>query len=111
MRRVLSRVFSAVVIGYVLISMALSLLASAGVFRWEIILHRAPFLLVDVAFSRVEGADGLDHMYGYSQHGEYIGFSSDSDVGDYVVSAMVYSPLNNECDDIAERFDVAVWRR
>lgn len=110
MWKVLSRILRAIVVGYILISMALSLLVSIGVFRWEIICHRAPFLLVDAGFSKVEGFDAPGHAYGYDQHGDYIGFS-DTDAGDRVVSLMVYNPLSNYCDDIAERFDVAVWRK
>lgn len=108
--KVLSRILRAIVIGYILVSMALSFLVSIGVFRWELILHRAPFVLVDVVFSEVEGIDSPDHKFGYDQHGEYIGFRSGVEIGDKVLSLMVYNPLNNYCDDIAERFDVAVWR-
>lgn len=108
--KVLSCVLRAIVIGYILVSMALSLLASVGVFRWEIIEHRAPFVLVDVVFSKVEGNDSPDHRFGHNQHDEYIGFYPDVEIGDKVLSLMVYNPMNNYCDDIVERYDVAVWR-
>ena len=107
--KIVSRILCAIVIGYILISMALSFLVSIGVFRWELILHRAPFLLVDVALSEVEGVDSPDHKFGYDQHGDYIGFRSDVEAGDKVLTLLIYNPLNNYCDDIAERFDVAAW--
>lgn len=108
--KVVSHTLRAIVIGYILVSMALSLLISIGVFRWELIAHRAPFVLVDVAFSEVEGIDSPDHKFGYDRHGEYIGFRSDVEIGDKVLSLMVFNPSNNYSDDIVERYDVAVWR-
>lgn len=108
--KVLRRVLCAVVIGYILVSMALSLLVSVGVFRWNIICHRMPFVLVDVVFSEVEGIDAPDHKFGYDQHNDYIGFRSGVEVGNKVLSLMVYSPLDNYCDNIAERFDIVVQR-
>ena len=109
MLRTVKRIICTIVAGYILASMVLSFLVSIGVFRWEIICHRAPFLLIDVVFSKVEGTDMRDRTYGYDQHGEYIGFASDVDAGDNVISLMVFNPMNNYCDDIAERYDVAVW--
>lgn len=106
--KVLSRVLRAIVIGYILVSMALSLLVSFGVLRWEIILHRAPFLLIDVGFSVVEGADAPDSKYGYDQHGECVGFGAEVPEGSKVLTLMVYHPLNNYCDDIVQRFDIRI---
>ena len=109
--RTVRRILSAIVIGYILVSMVLSTMVSIGVFRWEIIKHRAPFTVIDVVISQVEGEDFKDHAFGFDQHGEYIGFSSEEvESGDNVVSLMVFNPLNNYCDDIAERYDVAIWR-
>ncbi len=104
--KVALRVLRAIVIGYILISMALSFLISIGVFRWEIILHRAPFLLVDVSFSEVEGTDAHDHWFGYDQHGEYVGYHN-VETGNKVLVFLVFNPLNNYGDDYVERFDVA----
>ncbi len=106
--KVVLRVLRAIVIGYILISMALSFLISIGVFRWEIILHRAPFLLVDVSFSEVEGTDASGHWFGYDQHGEYIGYGFEVEAGEKVLSLMVFNPFNNEVDDIAKRFDIVL---
>lgn len=108
--KVLRRAICAIAAGYILVSMALSLLVSAGIFRWDIICHRMPFALVDVAFSEVEGFDAPDHKFGYDQHNEYIGFRSDVEVGSRVLSLKVYNPLDNYCDNIAERFDIVIRR-
>lgn len=108
--KVLRRVLCATVAGYILVSVALSLLVSAGVLRWEIICHRAPFLLVDAGFSVVEGFDSPNHKFGYDQHGEYVGFGAEVPDGSKVLTLMVWHPLNNDCDDIIQRFDVEVSR-
>lgn len=108
--KVLRRVLCAIAARYILVSMALSLLVSAGVLRWEIICHRAPFLLVDAGFSVVEGFDSPNHKFGYDQHGEYVGFGAEVPDGSKVLSLMIYCPFNNYCDDIVQRFDVEVSR-
>lgn len=101
--------FAAVVV-YLAVSLILSCCISIGIERREIILHRAPFLLVDVARSSVESTRSDGKTEGTDQHGEYIAFTPDKQPGDNVLTVFVWNPLSNWCDDIAARFDVAVWR-
>lgn len=101
------RIVCRVAAWYIMVSTVFSLMVSLGVFRWEIISRRAPFVIIDAAFSKVEGEDHPNHKYGFDQHDEYIGFDPDAIIGDKVLSLMVFSPLNNEVDDIVERFDIS----
>ncbi len=110
--KIIARVLKYIAAAYVAACIALSVLVSSGVLRWEILERRAPFLIVDVAVTSVEGSDGPGHHYGYDQHGEYIGFRGGAEEypeGLNVVSLMVYNPFTNYADDIAARYDVASW--
>lgn len=102
----------ALVVCWLVMSIVASVLVSCGVYRWEIIEHRAPLLILDVATGTVAGWDEpYEHLFGYDQHGGYIGYRYTDGVqeGDKVLTLFLYNPLNNWCDDIMERWDVAVW--
>lgn len=104
------KILSAAVVVYLAISLVLSCCISIGLERREIILHRAPFLLVDVARSTVEAIRDDGIAEGADQHGEYIAFTPDEQPGDNVLTVFIWNPLSTWCDDIVARFDVAVWR-
>lgn len=95
---------------YLIVSLALSCCVSFGLARWEIILHRFPFLLVDIARSTVEAIRDDGIAEGADQHGEYIAFTPDEQPGDNVLTVFIWNPLSTWCDDIVARFDVAIWR-
>lgn len=104
------KIVAAAVVLYLVVSLVLSCCISFGLARREIILHRAPFLLVDVARSTVEAIRDDGIAEGADQHGEYIAFTPNEKPGDNILTVFVWNPLSNWCDDIAARFDVAVWR-
>lgn len=104
------RIVATVAVLYLVVSLALSCCISFGFARREIILHRAPFMLVDVACSAVGAMRNDGIAEGTDQHGEYIAFTQNERPGDNVLTVLVWNPLSNWCDDIAARFDVAVWR-
>lgn len=96
---------------YLIVSLALSCCVSFGLARWTIILHRAPFLVVDIACSTVATIRDDGKAEGTDQHGEYIALSPDALPGDHVLTVFVWHPLTVWRDDIIARFDVATWRR
>ena len=103
-----ARIIFAALALYIALSLILSACISLGLARWEIISHRAPFLLVDIAVSEVTTPrpDGLHD--GHDQHGEYIAFEG-LETGDKVLSLMIFNPFTNWPDDISARYDLAVW--
>ncbi len=98
------------VVLYLVISLVLSCCISFGLVRWEIILHRAPFLLVDVTCSTVDAIRDDGTPEGTDQHGEYIAFTLDKQPGDNVLTVFIWNPLSTWRDDVIARFDVAAWR-
>lgn len=106
--RIARKILTLTITLYLLVSLVLSCCVSAGVARWEIILHRAPFVLVDVRYSTVESvrADGVPD--GKDQHREYIAFDRDALPGSRVLSLFVWNPFTNWCDDMIARLDIDV---
>ena len=104
MKKALKALKTAVLV-YLLVSLLLSALVSFGLARWPIILHRVPFLLVDIAVSRVHSirSDGVPD--GIDQHGEYIAFDDNLAIGTHAVSVFLWNPFTNWCDDILFRYD------
>ncbi len=103
-----TRIILGAAAAYTAASMLLSGLLSAGIGKNAITTHRAPFALVEIDVSRVEGSEADGHIYGSNHLGEYIGFGMDAKaypVGSTVVSVMLWNPLNNYCDDIIARYD------
>lgn len=97
---------------YLALSLLMSLLVSADVGRVEVIENRAPYTVLEIEVSTVDGVDQNGHIYGHNSEGFYIGYGTDTNAyqtGDTVVSLFVWNPLNNYCDDIIARFDVAVF--
>lgn len=105
----MKRILTVAVSVYLIVSLALSCLVSFGLARREIISHRAPFLLVDVARSTVDSIRDDGNAEGTDQHGEFIAFSEGVRPGDHVLTVFVWTPVNNFCDDCIARFDMAVW--
>lgn len=94
---------------YTATSLILSGMVSLGIGRQTIFRHRAPFTLIEVDFSTVDGIESDGHIYGHNHLGEYIGFGIDRETypeGLKVVSVMLWNPLNNYSDDIVERYDI-----
>lgn len=58
--KIIARVLKYIAAAYVAACIALSVLVSSGVLRWEILERRAPFLIVDVAVTSVEEATARD---------------------------------------------------
>lgn len=104
------KIVAAVVTLYLVVSLVLSCCISFGLARRGIILHRVPFLLVDVACSTVEAIRDDGIAEGADQHGEYIAFTPDEQPGGHVLTVFVWNPLTIWYDDTIARFDVAVWR-
>lgn len=89
-----------------LMSVAASLLPHSAV-----ITHRAPFLILEVCESTVEGIHPDGRVFGYHVGGGYIGFGRDAaayPLGATVYSLFVWNPLNSECDDILARYDFLI---
>ena len=84
---------------YAIVSLLLSV-AFTATGDYRIVRHRAPFLVVDFAWSTSTGSG-----HGYDHRGDYIA-SYDLPAGENFLAVMVYNPLNNYCDDIMARFDL-----
>lgn len=100
-------------ITYAIISLALSIAAStttAADVHQEIIENRTPYTIAEFNVSKCKGIRDSDGVpYGYDQRGEYIAYGEDVQVGDTVVSLLVWNPKTDYDDDIMERYDVAVF--
>lgn len=97
---------------YITISFVLSFLVSNGLFYWEILEHRAPFLVLELCHSVSDGYDmEFGECVGHDINNHTIGYGTDvyMEEGDHVLSIFQWNPLTNYCDDIANRWDVAIW--
>ena len=106
MKKKLLTAFLAVLGLYIAVSILLSCWVSSSEWANNAILctRRAPFLLVEYSQSTVIEENGK--LCGYNQFGHYIGHGLNNTPSETVHSFMVYSPFNNECDDIIARLDV-----
>lgn len=100
------------VLVYLAASLLLSVLVSSCILpHGEVITRRAPFLVLDLCYSGVEGIHPDGRVFGYNERG-YIGFGRDESafpLGSHVLTLFVWNPLNNECDDILARYDLCVF--
>ena len=97
---------------YLCISLLLSVIVSGCILPpGAIITRRAPFLILELCYSGVEGIHEDGRIFGYNRSG-YIGFGRDESafpLGSHVLTLFVWNPLNNYCDDIAARHDLLVF--
>lgn len=100
-------------VGSVTLSAVISIDPDRG---YNLLEHRAPFLMVEIATGQVIGFDDdAGQLYGIA-NGAYVGYGyiPSAKPGDTITSFFVYNPLNNYFDDIVERFDIDpqgnVWR-
>ena len=97
---------------YLCISLFLSVIVSSCALPLgEVVTRRAPFLILELCYSGVEGVHPDGQAFGYNDHG-YIGFGRGESVfplGSHVLTLFVWNPLNNYCDDIAARYDLLVF--
>lgn len=97
---------------YLCISLLLSVIVSGYILPpYEVITRRAPFLILELCYSGVEGVHADGRIFGYNDHG-YIGFGRDESafpLGSHVLTLFVWNPLNSYCDDILARYDLFVF--
>lgn len=87
---------------YLMACLMVSWFVSSGMY--EVIEHRQGLVVVEIDTVTINEPGNA-----IGTNGAPIGYPEDIPVGARVVSVFLWNPLNNYCDDIIGRWDIASW--